>query len=170
MSTDGNDYIGGKVKELETKIENVENICRYQFVIGCADIESIINYTDEQLSKLTPEECDTNQYLCIQYLIELQKKLNKAKTIKNWANENLNIVVAKEYNNYKSDKYTPHDIVKYNVISGNIYAKKLHEIIQDNEVVISSLYDITKHIGTMINTFKCLSYSKKGENVAYREN
>lgn len=170
MSTDGTDYVLGRVKEVETKISDIENVGRYQYVIGCAEIENILNYTETQLSKLTSEECDINSYQCAQYLIELQRRINKAKTIKNWSNENLSIVIAREYTNYKTDKFTPYEVVKYSVIGDNSYAKKLHEVIQEQDIIISSTYDIIKHVTMIANTFKNLSYSKKGEHVAYREN
>lgn len=171
LISDGISYVNEKIKELEETIDKIEAQARLTYVIGGKEIDEILLYSNEQLDKLTPEECDRCSFLCLQYVIELQKKINRSKTIKGWAWKNIDVIIGQEYNNYHSPKdYCPADVIKNKIIADNSYAKKLFSVAQEQDITIDILYDMTKHVTQMSLVLKNMGYNKKVENVSYREN
>lgn len=167
--SDGIDYVDGKVKELEAKIDDLENSARLTYVIGGKEIDEILLYSNEQLDKLTPEECDRASFLCLQYVVELQKKVNRSRSIKGWASKNIDLIIGQEFDNYRTD-FCPADIVKNKIISDNSYAKRLFGVIQEQDITIDTLYEMTKHVTQMSLILKNMGYNKKAEHESYRQN
>lgn len=169
MTNDGTSYVDEKLKELETELDRIESEARLSYVIGGKEIDDILLYSEEQLDKLTPDECDRASFLCLQYVVELQKKINRSRAIKGWANKKIDIVIGTQYNNYYKQFY-PVEVIKNSIIADNSFAKRLYEVVQDQDSIIDTLSDMTKHITQMSLVLKNMGYNKKAENVTYREN
>lgn len=165
----GTNYVDEKLKELEADLDKIESEARLAYVIGGKEIDDILLWSEDQLEKLTPEECDRCAFLCLQYVIELQKKVNRARAIRNWANKKIDIVVGQEYTNYYK-QYYPVDVIRASIIADNSFAKRLQEVAQSQETIVESLSDMTKHVTQLSLTLKNMGYNKKAENVSYREN
>lgn len=160
-------YVADKLKELDEQIDGIERAYSLYTVVHNQEIDNLINMSDRELDKLTPDECMKASFSCLQYSIVIQKAINRAKAVKSYCSRNLGLIVAKEYGNYKGEKYMPFEVIKAKVVLSNSYASKLDEYVNQQDLKLSTLEDMVKHAQNMSFIFKNLSYSKKGERYVH---
>lgn len=160
-------YVANKLQEIDDQIDAIEKTFGLYTVLHNPNIDNILNISEDELDKLTSDECNLYGFACVQYCLSVQKNINRAKAIRGYLTKQLDLLIAKEYSNYKTDKFTPYEIVKNSVINGNGYALKINEHIMNQEIKISSLEDIIKHAQNMTMMFKNLSFTKKGEHYVH---
>lgn len=160
-------FVEIKIESLNEQIDAIEKQFGLYTIVHNPNIDNILNISEDELDKLTSDECNLYGFSCVQYCMSIQKNINRAKAVRNYLNRHMSLLVAKEYPQYKSDKYSTYELVKDNVINGNEYARYIHDYILNQDIKITSLEDIIKHAQNMTMMFKNLSFTKRGERDVY---
>jgi len=155
-----NQYITKKIDEVEKQIEALKIQYGLNNITFDTEIENILNYSWNELEKLTPMECLRYTYIINQYLTALRLSISKYKSIRNFCKNAFNIVVSQEYKNFKIDYSSP-EITIYSIVRNNAYAKVLNERIVEIETNIEMLEPIIPVITNTLNVFKNMSYIKR---------
>lgn len=117
-------------QKLDTYIEELDTQIKSMLPIKnplTSEVTTALNLTFEQLKIIPPTECAILSYKLALYSTYLQLMGNRYKSIRRWAENNINMIVAKEGGNY-GDKWTKYEERKYCVIAGNEYARALNDI------------------------------------------
>lgn len=131
-----------------------------QTVLYSADIEALLNLDDETIRSMNAEDCAIAASLTARYVINLAKELNRQQVRLNWANRQLDMLVAKEANNY-GDKYTKYDQKRNMVIAGDSAAQQLWNIINYAEGRVTELNNQTINVSRYASTLEKVADAKK---------
>lgn len=108
-------------------------------------VDEALNLSLDQIRKIHPDECSDLCYKLSQYGVYIQGQYNRFKNKAIWANEMLNITVAKEGKKYGT-QYTKYEEKKYMVIADNSFARTLHDIYLKCVSCENELYGIADRI------------------------
>ncbi len=132
--------------------------------VDLPDLERYMELTADELRSITAEDCQVGSYTLLRYSLFIQKEFNRHQNLQNWAEHNLDLMLAKESDNY-GDKYTKWDAKRAMLENENNAAKELANIIKHARSRCTELTFITNQINLMAKTLDNLQYSKrKSEN------
>jgi hypothetical protein len=164
MNNGGNELtIDDKIKELEKQLDVYDNQFCLNKVVLSPEVETILALKDEELRVLPRETCFSYAFLLAEFSLVVQKEQNRQTAKMKWAEHNLNIIVAKEQNNY-GDKYTKYEIRKSMIIADNEYAKVLGDVIIKATCQIEELNFLATTINRMSDILKEYGKSKWNNN------
>jgi hypothetical protein len=124
------------------------------------EVDEILGYTSEIIRTLDRIACFEKAFVLAQFSASLQKEINRQSARLKWSQHNLNLVVAKEYNNYGSE-FVKYEVKVGMVCHGNDYAKILYRIILDAETKIEEFSFLAGRVGSMSDILKELGKSKR---------
>ena len=124
------------------------------------EVEEILGWRSEVIRALSKDACFQNSFILAQFSAALQREINRQTVRNKWASHNLNLVVAKEYDNY-GDKYVKTDIKIGMVCQGNEYAQALNKIILDSITKIEEFSFLSGRIDSMATTLREYGKSKR---------
>lgn len=151
-----------KLAEITAKVEEQTRLFGLERVQVDQSCVSYIKMSEDELGKLTPEELAAAEIKLSAYSFSLQLFLNKALSIKNWAERSLRLIVIDEYHNF--DKFMPYDARRDAVIKGNSYAKRLYDVINQHQVVIDEMTYLSQATQHIAGAFGRYSRIRKGYN------
>lgn len=120
------EFVEKKVLEVIERVNNEWGKIGMSMVGKPRDIEEVLSIEQDDLKKLTREDCAHKSFALSQYALFLQKEENQVKAITEFLTNALDIVVGKEAKNY-GDKFTKYEYAKSMVIAHNSYANKLNK-------------------------------------------
>lgn len=149
------------LKEFESLVDKYETDINLLFP-KCqpSNIESALNLTEQDLNQMNSEECGAKAHTLSQYILYLQKEINRNTIRVNWAKNKMNLLIAAKFNEY-GDKYTKVEIKMGMLCKENTYAAAINGILQHAEARITSLTNITMHVSLICNTLMSLQTSKR---------
>jgi hypothetical protein len=127
-----------------------------------AEVEDVLELTQDRLKSYNEEDLGIKAYLLAQYSTFLQKEINRHAAKLKWATHNLDILVAKVYNNY-GDKYMKIEVKRMLVINDNDVAKNLNKIILEASIRIEELNFLSSRISTQSSLLNEMRKSKRAE-------
>lgn len=157
-----------KLAEITSKVEEQKKLFGLEKVYVDQSCVSYLKMTEDELSKLTPEELALAEIKLSGYSFSLQQYLNKALSIKNWAERSLRLILIDEYASF--DKFMPYDARRDAVIKGNSYAKRLYDVINEHQVLIDEMTYLSQAAQHIAGAFGRYSRIRKGYNDAARNN
>lgn len=161
-----NDYVDNRIKNIETQIEDIERSVGLKDIVYNVEAERLLGLSETDLDKMTAEECVNAKYILLQHALVIQKKLNRAITIKNWCERAITVILSKEYNNI--DNFMTYEVKRESVVLGNGYASRLKDISVEQQQIIDVLSHLSMSISSIANSFQTLYMSKrKVENEGY---
>ena len=86
----------------------------------------ILNLTYEEIKNLDSEDCSIYYIMLEQYALYIQQLTNRAISIQNWLNHNLNVIFGKEIQNIGT-QFTKFEEKKISFINNNSYAFELNK-------------------------------------------
>jgi hypothetical protein len=164
--TSENQYITDKIDKLNEQIDALKKQYGLLSIVFDEKIEDIINFSWNEIEKLTPSECLQYSYMLNQYALCLTSKINGFKSVKRFCLNALNLVISSNYKNFKVD-YSAGDVTKYLIIKNDAYAKVLNEKILELEINIETLESLIPIINNINNTYKSMSYIKREPDNEY---
>lgn len=126
-----------------------------------ADISEYLNYTRDQLEKLTPAQCAETSYLLIQYAFFLQRSYNKEMARLNWAKATSKEILAESMGNYKAYSYEERF---YQAAKENAYASKLISIQKYCQQRVDRLNFLSASIKSLADCLKSIQINKVGKH------
>ena len=161
------DYVDKKLQESIDKIDNNDRSLGLGHLVHNPEAEHLLALSQNELDKMTAEECANAKYILSQHALVIQKTINRATALKGWSERCIRTIIAKEYGQY--DSFMKFEIRRQIVVNGNEYAKQLDEISVENELKIDSLSYVAQAVNNMAGAFQLLYNSKKrvephGEN------
>lgn len=159
MSGEEEFYVQSRVEEFEKDLEELIDSLKLRVKIEPV-IEEALTLSYDQLKNIHYEECEILSYKLTQYGVYIQTTQNRFTNIKKWAENNINIICAKEHNNY-GDKYTKYEEKKYLIIAHNLYAKALFNLLNKVSAKEQELYNVSQKIQNLSQSLHNVGISKK---------
>jgi len=144
-------YVEDELQKIVDKIENQYAIFNMNLIKVDTSVPDYVNMTEDEISRLTPEELSQAEIKLASYAFTIQRQTNTANTIKNWADRNLGLIVAKHYDDF--DQYTKYEVRRDITVRKNVFATKLYDIIKDAQVTIDSLSYLAQSIQHVSDAF-----------------
>lgn len=163
------DYVDN---QLNGQIETLERLAS-SLVLDKINVnpeaEKYLVMREDDINKLTPAELATAEYILSAHSLVVQRKVNRAISIKGWATRCLDIIVARDYNEF--DSYMRIEQRKAAVAKNDGFAKRLYDIITQQELIIDDLTYLSQNIHHISNTLGNLARIRS-KNYAFsaREN
>lgn len=154
--------VDSRLKEVEAMLDAFDKSVGLSYIKFNADVESILQLRLEELRSLDETDCGSFSYCLAQYSSFLQKEINRHSAKLKWANHNLDIIVAKVYNNY-GDKYMKADTKRSLVINDDSYAKALNKIVLETTLRIEELSFLSSRINVQSEILRELQKTKRAE-------
>lgn len=120
-----------------------------------AEIQRYLSMSRDELESLSEEDCTYGSTQISQYLIFVQRHINRLKSIRSWACNELKKIVAKEFDNFSG----PWEMREYKVVSENDVAEKLKnmEVFAEQQILrMDYLPQALKNLADQINSIKFL--------------
>lgn len=157
--------MSGEAKSAIAKLADLEkNLDEYEEKIGLAiqpRVTQYLNVSHEQMKAMSVEELEEAAFDLANYGIYLQKEMNKHTSRVNWANSNINAVVAREHNNVKGYSFEER---KLSIVHGNEHTVKLEEIRVREQACIDRLNFMNRRVDVLAERFSKLQESKQRRN------
>lgn len=163
------DYVDKKLNEVLSKIERLSESLLMDKINVNNEVEKYFSMTEDTIDKMTAAELSCGEYILSAYGLVIQKKLNRANVIKNWASKSLERIIAKNYKSFA--EMMKYEIRKASVALNDEYAKRLSDVIMEQDAVIDELTYISQSINNLSNSLGNLARIRN-KNHAYssREN
>jgi len=152
--------VDDRLQEIEQVLEDYSKSTGLDKVKYHNDVEKILELTLDNLRNTTEEERGLYSFAITRYAIFIQKENNRHKSKQKWAQNNLNVIVAKHYTNYK-DTYASGPIKEAMVINDNAAAKALNKIVIESNLRIEELDFLANRIQSLAETLKELQKSSR---------
>ena len=159
------DYVDEKLKSFETELDETERKNNISYCAANVDAEKYLMFTHDELSSMSAQECAMAKYVISQHSVSIQKNLNRAIALRNWASRNLEILSSKDI--VYDGTFFKYEVIRDKFIMNNSYAKKLSDIIIKEQGEIDSLSHIIASMKSMADSLSSLAYSKKETNGNY---
>jgi hypothetical protein len=124
--------------------------------------EKYLSLQEEDIEKMTPAELCTGEYILSAYCFTVQRKLNRANAIKNWASRCLERIIAKTYKDY--EQMMKFEVRKAAVALNDGYAKELYDIIATQESLVDDLTYASQSIINLSNSLGNLARVRSKNN------
>jgi hypothetical protein len=106
-----------------------------------------LDLTGEDVSKMSPDECQEAAADLASYGFYIQRVLSKENGILRWLNSRINLSIASELNNYTG--YYSHEQRRAVAIVNNLYAKELEEFRINSQLKVDMLEGLTFQINQL---------------------
>jgi hypothetical protein len=153
-----NDYVKQKANEFEIELDDIERKLGLKHLVHNPEAERLLSLTEIELDKMTATECANAKYLLLQYALSVQKTMNRATAVRNWAERNINVILAKEFKNFS--EFMKGEVKRQAVISNNTYAQRLGEFYNEQQGVIDTLIYIAQAANSIAGAFQTLCITK----------
>lgn len=153
------DYVEEKLQEHIVQLDDIELKIGIKNLVVNPESERFLSLSESELEKLTAEECAFGRYVLFQYAMSIQKKINRATALKNWAERNLSVILAKEFHSF--NEFMKSEIKRQCLINNNTYAARLSLIYNEQMAIIDSYSYLSQNANNLANSFQLLFTSKQ---------
>ena len=123
------------------------------------DIEKVLNFTQEQIKKLTGSECLEYAYELYAYAEYLDSILSKQQIALDWAEDSIWYIISDKIDQY-GDKYTKWQEKYFRAVKENPLAIQIMKVKNTASARIKILENKINTIKKMSDTLSCLSKRK----------
>lgn len=160
QSTSGElSYTEKKIKGFIAKLEEQYNAFKLDSVIPDITVPTYLNVCDEQIYKMSPEDLRLAELKISAYAFCIQKHINRATAIKNYAQKLLGMVVASKHREYSP--YVKYDVMEKDIIRTDIYAKKIDEIMEEQQMKIDEFNFLSQSLNKVAESFGKIATSRR---------
>lgn len=153
-----------RLKEYEETLNKYIESIGINYILYNKEVEPVLLMTYEQLQKLDSQGCDMYSYLLAQYSLIITKEINRNKSRLNWAQKQLELLVANQAAKYSgpADKanFVKYELLVNRVILNDTSAQTLNKIILHASGRVQELDNISSKIDLMSRTLSNLSRTK----------
>lgn len=163
MSQDANGEnlsVEERLEKFERVISDYSNSVGLDKIIYNKEVDEVLYYSESQIKNLDREGCKEKAFLLSQYAATLQRETNKQNIRLNWAEKELDRLVAKLYSNYSSSTYDKYEVVKGRILNGDSTAAALYTIIQNADARKTELTSMAYRVESMGAILKSLGDSR----------
>ena len=153
---------GGNEYSIDNFLAKIEEQIKINCIPQNGDVEKALSFDGKTLSSLSLEDYSYYAYQLELYALHLQKQSNRMNTIKLWAKEQLNKIVAKEIDQYL-DSYLPYEIKVKKITQNNSAADKYSNMILKAGGLLSELDFVSMKISHIAE--KITDYRKTKEKI-----
>ncbi len=154
-------YVDGKMADIVAKIEGQFKLFGMQRVTVDETVTAYLQMSEDEISRLSPEELGYAEIKLSSYAFSIQKHVNTSSAIKNWADKNINLLVAKHYGQY--DKFIKFEVRRELITQDNDYASRLSDIIRECQTEIDGLAYLAQSIQHVSDAFGRLARIRRKE-------
>lgn len=154
-----NDFVDRQMTDIVSKMESLSRNIFIEQVNVNQNAEAYLTMPQEGLEKMTADELGVGEAVLAQYGLAVQRKINRAKVLRNWAVKCLDKMIAKRYDAF--DKFMKHEIRRMSITYDNEYAKRLDQIVMDQDGIIDELDYITQAVHGLAGAFANLARIRK---------
>lgn len=140
-------YVEDQLKQLTEKIEKQFELFNLKNIPIDQSCRAYLTMSEDAIQRLSPEELAMAEIKLSSYAFAIQKHVNMANALKNWADRSIVRVIATTYKNY--DPMTKYEVRRELVIKENEYANRLGDICNEQQVIIDEfayLAQATQHV------------------------
>lgn len=148
--------LNSKLDSVNRVLDEYEKSFKINFVQN-DEVEEYLQMNKAQLESLTPVQCHEIAACLSNYLMYLQKELNRQTAIFNWANSNLNTIIGRHLQEYDDFKY---EAKVLQIINEYDSAKKLDDLKQAVQLRMDTLSYLPQRIEFFIKTLNNLGNAK----------
>jgi hypothetical protein len=145
--------IEDKLKIINDFITNYYNSVGLQNVKQNTEIEQYLSTSQNEMRKMTGEECLEAATMLAQEALHIQLEINRQKAILYRCTKYLNFIVAQNIDNCGSN-YTPYEYRKYIAIRNNDVASQLSEMVNMINTKVEGLNFAANHLVNISDRFK----------------
>lgn len=153
------DYVNKRISNLEIELDDIERQIGLKDIVHNIEAERLLSLSEKELDKMTPDECANAKYILLQHSLVIQKKINRATSIKNWCERCITVILAKTY--LSVDKFMTYEVKRETAALNDAYANRLKDISLEQQQIIDSLNYIGQAITAVANSFQTLFIAKK---------
>lgn len=140
---------------------------KYETKVGLSgltesDVSKYLSMNQDDLRKLTAEECSEGAYLLMKEALYIQHEINKHKAQMEWAKARIDKTIASELQNYGT-RFSTFETRQILAIKNNSYANDLQKIVNRCQLIITRLSYLPSHIKNIADV---LSYYKNNKNLS----
>jgi len=157
--TDRIGYTRTKLNEFDSNLEKYSTTIGLGGFVQNPEAQAIMAYGFSELKGLSAEECTESAFILSQYSFFIQKELNRHKARLDWAEHNLDALVAKE--GAMSDQMVNNQVRRQIVVLNNEYAKELDKIATEERAKVNELSFLANGISFMANKLDELGKTKR---------
>ena len=145
-------------KSLDQVLDEYEKSTGLNLKVNLDEIEIYLNLTREQMEGYTSEGCAQIALRLIQYSLLIQKWYNREKAKINWAEHQIDAMVATKWKNYSD--YTPRGVKIQNIAHENPMLQKILEIKKQASIRAQELDSLSYLIKYYAETMNMLGRAK----------
>lgn len=160
----GQDYVNQRISENVDKLEALSKSLLLDRINVNNEAEKYLSLGEDDLDKLTAVELAHGEYLLSAYSLCIQRKINRANAIKNWANKSIERIIAKNYNAY--DKMMKYEIRKAMIAVNDDFAKRLYGVVAEQDLILDELTYLSQSVNAISNSLGNLARIRS-KNHAY---
>ena len=137
--TGQNNYAEQQLEQHLTAIDNFLSLCNASFSGFQEEYKEAASLNLNDLNDMTQKQLFNASYVLHGYSSYLQDQVNKQRIVLNWANGQLDYLLAKHRDDYGFTQYTKHEAKIPIICVENSYASKVMEVKQMAEARLTSL-------------------------------
>lgn len=149
------DYIDEELAKIVSKIEQQHHLFGLNKVKIDQSTPVYLSMTEDEISRLSPEELSVAEIKLASFGFAIQKHLNMSHAIRNWANRNIDLVTAKSYSLY--DKWMKFDERRCCIMLDNQYGERLSYIVDEHSIYIDEFAYLSQAVQHVSDAFGRLS-------------
>lgn len=154
-----------KFGDRRAKIERL--IDEYTASIGLkirpsSEVEKYLNLTQEEVRRMTAEECGEASYIIAKAMTFIQLEVNKVQADINWCESYIQFVVSKTIQNVGT-QYMPFDYKKMIAIRQDDTAMQANKVIVEAKIKIDTLSFVSNQLRMVAQAFDGLQQTKRSQ-------
>lgn len=163
------DFLDKKMEEAIGVLEKMSQSMLLDKINVNHEVEKYLSMREEFIEKMTPAELATGEYILSSYSLVVQRKLNRANAIHKYANTCFEKILAKSYGDF--DQMMKYEARRAAVSNSNDYAKRLSDIMSEQELITNDLTFVSQSINHLSNSLGNLARIRsKNNGYATRDN
>lgn len=147
--------LAGKLADIERLLDEYESKLQLDKI---SIVKVNLSLTREVLLSMHPTDIDGYRWELAQYMLALQKEINRHSARLAWSEANLKRVLESEADSYPGFKW---EEKQANALNSNSYAQKLYQLKVRSKAVVDRLAFIPTKIQFMENICKDIAYTKR---------
>jgi hypothetical protein len=153
-----------RLKEYEEILNKYTEGFGLQFILYNKEVEPVLGLVYDQIQNLDSDGCDSYAYLLNQYSLVLTKEINRNKARLNWAQKQLDLLVASQAKKYvgadEKASFIKYELLCNRVILNDSSAQVLNSIILHAGGRVQELENIHIKIDLMAKTLSNLARTR----------
>lgn len=154
-------YVEDRLRELTEKIEKQYELFNISKISIDQSCRAYLTMSEDSIQRLSPEELAMAEIKLSSYAFSIQKHINTANAIKNWADRSIVSIIAKTYKNF--DPMTKYEVRRELVVQDNEYASRLNVICGEQQVTLDEFAYLAQAVQHVSDAFGKLARIRRKE-------